>query len=209
MWCSIITGESGCVMHFRNGCYWVAACSSTFACRLPSTFFNRAINPLQSQDTLHFSPKHSLRLPNHSRSFVSSLQPFKSRLDTRVYLFLILPQLYILLSDYREIGMIWGVVWNCRKLILDEKMREKQVVAAEKLTWLLRPSESGIRNFIRCSDLGSHRYTPSVLAASTILSYAKRWSLSRRVFCELMHSLKDLLCLQTFFVIHCHRWLLK
>ncbi|VVB05268.1 unnamed protein product [Arabis nemorensis] len=60
------------------------------------------------------------------------------------------------------------------KLILDEKMREKQVVAAEKLTRLLHPSESGICNFIRCSDLGSHRYTPSVLAASTILSYAKR-----------------------------------
>lgn len=53
-------------------------------------------------------------------------------------------------------------------------MREKQVVAAEKLTRLLHPSESGMSNLIRCSDLESHRYTPSVLAASTILSYAKR-----------------------------------
>ncbi|KFK31788.1 hypothetical protein AALP_AA6G158400 [Arabis alpina] len=60
------------------------------------------------------------------------------------------------------------------RLLLDEKMREKQVVAAEKLTWLLHPSESERSSLIRGSDLESHRYTPSILAASTILSYGKR-----------------------------------
>ncbi|ESQ36997.1 hypothetical protein EUTSA_v10002525mg [Eutrema salsugineum] len=54
------------------------------------------------------------------------------------------------------------------RLLLDEKMREKQVVAAEKLTLLLHPSERGMS-----SDLESQRYTPSILAASTILSYVK------------------------------------
>ncbi|CAH2070931.1 unnamed protein product [Thlaspi arvense] len=57
------------------------------------------------------------------------------------------------------------------RLLLDEKMRENQVVAAEKLIRLLNPSERGMRNSISCSDF---EYTPSNLAASTILSYAKR-----------------------------------
>ncbi|XP_010467008.1 PREDICTED: probable lipid-A-disaccharide synthase, mitochondrial [Camelina sativa] len=60
------------------------------------------------------------------------------------------------------------------RLLLDEKMRERQVVAAEKLMQLLHPSESELSNMIHCGDLESRRYTPSILAASTILSYAKR-----------------------------------
>ncbi|CAH8326866.1 unnamed protein product [Eruca vesicaria subsp. sativa] len=60
------------------------------------------------------------------------------------------------------------------RLLLDEEMREKQIVAAEKLAQLLHPSESGMGKWVHCSDLDSHRYTPSNLAASTILSYAKR-----------------------------------
>lgn len=60
------------------------------------------------------------------------------------------------------------------RLLLDEEMREKQVVAAEKLARLLHPSESGMSSkLVHYSDLDSHRYTPSNLAASTILSYAK------------------------------------
>ncbi|CAG7901135.1 unnamed protein product [Brassica rapa] len=60
-------------------------------------------------------------------------------------------------------------------LLLDEEMRGKQVVAAEKLARLLHPSESGMSSkLVHYSDLDSHRYTPSNLAASTILSYAKR-----------------------------------
>ncbi|KAF8111993.1 hypothetical protein N665_0069s0020 [Sinapis alba] len=61
-----------------------------------------------------------------------------------------------------------------KRLLLDEEMREKQVVAAEKLARLLDPSESGMSKLVHYSDLDSHRYTPSNLAASTILSYAKR-----------------------------------
>lgn len=53
-------------------------------------------------------------------------------------------------------------------------MREKQVVGAEKLVQLLLPSEGGMSKLVHYSDLDSHRYTPSNLAASTILSYAKR-----------------------------------
>ncbi|XP_033131269.1 probable lipid-A-disaccharide synthase, mitochondrial isoform X3 [Brassica rapa] len=61
------------------------------------------------------------------------------------------------------------------RLLLDEEMRGKQVVAAEKLARLLHPSESGMSSkLVHYSDLDSHRYTPSNLAASTILSYAKR-----------------------------------
>ncbi|KAL0898922.1 hypothetical protein Bca101_082883 [Brassica carinata] len=60
------------------------------------------------------------------------------------------------------------------RLILDEEMREKQVIAAEKLARLLHPLESGMSKLVHYSDLDSHRYTPSNLAASTILSYAKR-----------------------------------
>ncbi|KAL1191847.1 putative lipid-A-disaccharide synthase [Cardamine amara subsp. amara] len=60
-----------------------------------------------------------------------------------------------------------------KELLLDEKMRETQVVAAEKLMRLLHPSEGGMSNSIHCNDLETHRYTPSNLAASTILSYAK------------------------------------
>ncbi|CAN6804566.1 unnamed protein product [Brassica oleracea] len=61
------------------------------------------------------------------------------------------------------------------RLLLDEEMREKQVVAAEKLARLLHPLESGMSSkLVHYSDLDSHRYTPSNLAASTILSYAKR-----------------------------------
>ncbi|CAN8270606.1 unnamed protein product [Cochlearia groenlandica] len=51
------------------------------------------------------------------------------------------------------------------RLLLDEKMREEQVVAGEKLARLLRPSSS---------KMECDRYTPpSVLAASIILSYAR------------------------------------
>ena len=58
---------------------------------------------------------------------------------------------------------------------MDEEMREKQIVAAEKLARLLHPLESGMSSkLVHYSDLDSHRYTPSNLAASTILSYAKR-----------------------------------
>ncbi|CAN7048760.1 hypothetical protein IGI04_026173 [Brassica rapa subsp. trilocularis] len=61
------------------------------------------------------------------------------------------------------------------RLLLDEEMRGKQVVAAEKLARLLHPSESGMSSkLVHYSDLDSHRNTPSNLAASTILSYAKR-----------------------------------
>ncbi|KAL9298857.1 putative lipid-A-disaccharide synthase [Arabidopsis thaliana] len=60
------------------------------------------------------------------------------------------------------------------RLLLDEKMRERQVVGAEKLIQLLHPSESRMGNSIHCTGLESHRYTPSILAASTILSYARR-----------------------------------
>lgn len=61
------------------------------------------------------------------------------------------------------------------RLLLDEEMREKQIVAAEKLARLLHPLESGMSSkLVHYSDLDSHRYTPSNLAASTILSYAKR-----------------------------------
>ncbi|CAE5973235.1 unnamed protein product [Arabidopsis arenosa] len=59
------------------------------------------------------------------------------------------------------------------RLLLDEKMRERQVVGAEKLIQLLHPSESRMGNSIHCTGLESHRYTPSILAASTILSYVK------------------------------------
>ncbi|KAJ4894589.1 putative lipid-A-disaccharide synthase [Raphanus sativus] len=59
------------------------------------------------------------------------------------------------------------------RLLLDEEMREKQVVAAEKLAQLLHPSEGGMSKLVHYTDLDSHRYTPSNLAASTILSYAK------------------------------------
>ncbi|KAG7583412.1 Glycosyl transferase family 19 [Arabidopsis suecica] len=60
------------------------------------------------------------------------------------------------------------------RLLLDEKMRERQVVGAEKLIQHLHPSESRMGNSIHCTGLESHRYTPSILAASTILSYVKR-----------------------------------
>ncbi|CAA7023656.1 unnamed protein product [Microthlaspi erraticum] len=54
------------------------------------------------------------------------------------------------------------------RLLLDEEMRAKQVAAAETLTRLLHPSKS-----LHCNGLEPHGYTPSTLAASTILSYAK------------------------------------
>lgn len=46
------------------------------------------------------------------------------------------------------------------RLLLDEKMRERQVVGAEKLIQLLHPSESRMGNSIHCTGLESHRYTP-------------------------------------------------
>ncbi|XP_010557683.1 PREDICTED: probable lipid-A-disaccharide synthase, mitochondrial [Tarenaya hassleriana] len=59
------------------------------------------------------------------------------------------------------------------KLISDEEMREDQAAAAEKFASLLHPSQRDIHNFLPRTGLGSQHYTPSFLAASTILCFAK------------------------------------
>lgn len=60
------------------------------------------------------------------------------------------------------------------KLTLDEGLREKQIVAAEKVLSLLSPSQKIIENRMP-QDLRwkSPDYTPSMIGASTILYYAK------------------------------------
>lgn len=61
---------------------------------------------------------------------------------------------------------------NCRGLLCDEGSCEEQVHAAEKVIKLLWPSKEEVNNLAR--DLCSN-YTPSLIAASTILHYAKPW----------------------------------
>ena len=74
-------------------------------------------------------------------------------------------------------SIAYRVLNCCRKLTLDEGLREKQIVAAEKVLSLLSPSQKIIENRMP-QDLRwkSPDYTPSMIGASTILYYAKpRW----------------------------------
>jgi len=59
---------------------------------------------------------------------------------------------------------------QCRELIHNESLREQQIVAAEKVTRLLYPTERNIKSFLQ-RDFTD--FTPSIIAASTILYYAK------------------------------------
>ena len=76
----------------------------------------------------------------------------------------------ILLMD----SIAYRVLNCCRKLTLDEGLREKQIVAAEKVLSLLSPPQKIIENRMP-QDLRwkSPHYTPSMIGASTILYYAK------------------------------------
>lgn len=65
-----------------------------------------------------------------------------------------------------------SIMIQCRELIHNESLREEQIVAAEKVTRLLYPTERNIKSFLQ-RDFTD--FTPSIIAASTILYYAKHW----------------------------------
>ena len=70
--------------------------------------------------------------------------------------------------------MTYRVLDCCRELILDEGLRENQILAAEKVLTLLSPPQKIINSpVLQDLRLKSHDYTPSMIAASTILHYAK------------------------------------
>ncbi|KAK2648842.1 hypothetical protein Ddye_016331 [Dipteronia dyeriana] len=60
------------------------------------------------------------------------------------------------------------------ELICNESLREEQILAAEKVIRLLYPSERIINDLKQLDDRWKFpEYTPSIIAASTILGYAK------------------------------------
>jgi hypothetical protein len=66
------------------------------------------------------------------------------------------------------------VMIRCRELMHNEGLREEQIVAAEKVMRLLYPSERITNNLSQQdSRLRFPHFTPSMVAASTILYYVK------------------------------------
>lgn len=66
-------------------------------------------------------------------------------------------------------------IFNCRDLTLDDNLREKQIIAAEKVIKLLRPPENSfgcstqVEMSVPLSDC-----TPSMIAAYAILHYQRK-----------------------------------
>lgn len=74
--------------------------------------------------------------------------------------------------------MAYSITWeslNCRDLILDDNLREKQIIAAEKVIKLLRPPEISLGFSTRVEmSIPLSDCTPSMVAAYAVLYYQKK-----------------------------------
>jgi hypothetical protein len=165
-------------VHIRDSCCGAAACTFTLCCGISCPYFDRMVYQVQSQDTIHITSQYSFGFSHYSWSTLSIMQTGRHSLIAQVSLkkYFICVTSSECLKSLEYISHIWHYVYALfyRDLIHDHVRREEQIIAARKFVKLLMPSERIIHNLAEqnlmstCPD-----YSPSAVAALTILNYGK------------------------------------